>query len=160
MLGMRINLEKMRKRIKGMTLEKMGEMLGVDYSTVHRWEKGKSGVPLDRMEDVAAAYQCRISEIYTDDDEQPSASFAEPRHIAAPQPPLPSEAALAVLLDVILSGTAGLAIPVGAARPAASALRLCLQLLQENPASAANDDVIRMAALAATARLPEPTPEA
>jgi len=151
---MRINLEAIRGRQDPkLTLETMAERLGVATSTIQRWEKGTSTIPNQRLDEVAAAYQCRIRDIYDDELEERS-------NVVPLPPPLPSEAALAVVLDVILEGTAGLTLPSAARRPAAAALRLCLQLLRENPAIDANDDAIKAVARALVVRFPDPRPEA
>jgi transcriptional regulator with XRE-family HTH domain len=65
---MRINLAKFRERL-GLTLEEMAERIDASDSQLSRWEKGKSNIPSKRLPELAKAYQCRVSEIFGEDNE-------------------------------------------------------------------------------------------
>lgn len=68
-LVMRIRLREFRDRA-GMTLEAMAERSGFSVSQLSRWESGASNIPSERLPVLAAAYQCRIADIF-DEDESP-----------------------------------------------------------------------------------------
>lgn len=71
-----------------------------------------------------------------------------------------SATTLQLALVEVLRQSAGVEIPEPVARPTAEALRLCLQLLEENPAIHDNEDAIKVLVRAATARPHEARPEA
>lgn len=64
---MRIRLKEFRKRL-GLTLEDMAERAGFSTSQLSRWEAGSSNIPSERLPDLARAYQCRIADIFAEDD--------------------------------------------------------------------------------------------
>lgn len=65
---MRIRLKEFRDRLD-LTLEGMAERMDVSDSQLSRWEKGRSSIPSKRLPDLARAYECRVSEIFADDNE-------------------------------------------------------------------------------------------
>ena len=50
------------RRAKGISAHKMADELGVNYTTIIRWERGKSKMPIDK-----AAMYCRYLGITFDD---------------------------------------------------------------------------------------------
>ncbi|MCE7797876.1 helix-turn-helix transcriptional regulator [Sphingobium sufflavum] len=64
---MKIRLAEFRDRL-GLTLEQMAERIEASDSQLSRWEKGKSNIPSSRLPELARAYECRLSEIFVDDD--------------------------------------------------------------------------------------------
>lgn len=46
----------------------MAERSGFSTSQLSRWEAGKSNIPSERLPDLAKAYECRIGDIFEDDD--------------------------------------------------------------------------------------------
>jgi transcriptional regulator with XRE-family HTH domain len=64
---MRIRLREFRKRL-GLTLDEMAERAGFSTSQLSRWEAGSSNIPSERLPDLAKAYECRVGDIFTDDD--------------------------------------------------------------------------------------------
>ena len=67
---MRIRLKDHRDRL-GLTLEQMEGISGFSRSQLSRWEQGKSNIPSERLSDLAAAYRCRIADIFEEDEESP-----------------------------------------------------------------------------------------
>lgn len=65
--GVRVRLREFRERL-GLTLEGMAERTGVSVSQLSRWEAAKSNIPSERLPALAAAYECRIGDIFADDD--------------------------------------------------------------------------------------------
>lgn len=66
-VGMRVRLREHRERL-GLTQEEIAERLGKSVSMVSRWEAGRSNIPSERLSDLARAYECRVSEIFEDDE--------------------------------------------------------------------------------------------
>lgn len=64
---MRIRLKALRQRLH-LTLEGMAERSGFSPSQLSRWEAGSSNIPSARLPDLAKAYQCRVGDIFDDDD--------------------------------------------------------------------------------------------
>jgi len=64
---MRIRLRQFRDRL-GLTLEEMAERTGSSTSQLSRWEAGKSNIPSERLPMLAQHYECRIGDIFDDDD--------------------------------------------------------------------------------------------
>lgn len=64
---MRIRLREFRDRL-GITLEEMAARSGHSTSQLSRWEAGKSNIPSERLPALAEHYQCRIPDIFEDDD--------------------------------------------------------------------------------------------
>lgn len=67
---MKIALEQIREQ-KKYRLEDIAEKLDVAVSTVQRWEKGKTSIPTLKLTEIAAAYGCLVSEIFTEDELPP-----------------------------------------------------------------------------------------
>jgi transcriptional regulator with XRE-family HTH domain len=65
---MHIRLAEFRKKL-GLTLEQMAERTEFSVSQLSRWESGKNNIPSERLPEIAAAYECRISQIFSDDDD-------------------------------------------------------------------------------------------
>jgi transcriptional regulator with XRE-family HTH domain len=70
---MRVRLEDIRDR-RGLRLEDIAEKVGVAISTIQRWEKQSMSIPSERLDAIAAAYQCRIADIF--DDGRPTRAAA------------------------------------------------------------------------------------
>lgn len=64
---MRIRLQDFRKRLR-LTLEQMAERTGYSTSQLSRWETGDSNIPSERLPILARHYECRIGDIFDDDD--------------------------------------------------------------------------------------------
>lgn len=64
---MRIRLRDFRDRL-GLTLEDMAERSGFSTSQLSRWEAGRSNIPSERLPDLAKSYECRIGDIFEEDD--------------------------------------------------------------------------------------------
>lgn len=64
---MRIRLREFRDRL-GLTLEEMAERTGHSTSQLSRWEAGKSNIPSERLPDLARHYECRVGDIFDDED--------------------------------------------------------------------------------------------
>jgi transcriptional regulator with XRE-family HTH domain len=74
--SMRIRLTEFRNKLE-MTLEQMAERSGFSESMLSRWEKGKANIPSGRLPDLASAYECRVSDIFAEDDEPVSTALTE-----------------------------------------------------------------------------------
>lgn len=70
---MRVRLEDIRKT-RGLRLEDIADKVGVQISTIHRWEKQSMSIPSERLDAIAAAYQCRIGDIFDDGRPMPAAA--------------------------------------------------------------------------------------
>lgn len=66
---MRINLKDFRDKL-GLSLEAMAERTGFSVSQLSRWESGNNNIPSERLPSLAAGYECRIADIF-DEDESP-----------------------------------------------------------------------------------------
>lgn len=64
---MRIMLRQLREAL-GVSQEVIAERLGNSVSQVSRWEAGRSNIPSERLPDLARAYECRVTDIFQDDD--------------------------------------------------------------------------------------------
>lgn len=64
---MRLRLREFRDRLR-LTLEDMAERTGHSTSQLSRWEAGKSNIPSERLPDLARHYECRIGDIFEEDD--------------------------------------------------------------------------------------------
>jgi transcriptional regulator with XRE-family HTH domain len=64
---MQVRLRYFRERL-GLTLEEMAERSGFSPSQLSRWEAGKSNIPSERLPELATHYQCRIADIFQEDD--------------------------------------------------------------------------------------------
>lgn len=62
-LRMENNLRNVRRRA-GLSQRHVADKLGVTAGQVSRWESGKSGIPSQRLQDVADAYQAVVAEIF------------------------------------------------------------------------------------------------
>lgn len=55
------------KEIRGdRTLEEIAGEIGVEISTVQRWEKHSMNIPSSRLEAIARAYRCSVKDIFED----------------------------------------------------------------------------------------------
>lgn len=50
------NLKAARKRIKGLTQEKVAAQLGVSVETIRSWEQGKAEPPISRLRELGRLY--------------------------------------------------------------------------------------------------------
>lgn len=50
------NLKSARKKIKGLTQEKVAEQLGVVVDTVRSWEQGRAEPPISRLREMGRLY--------------------------------------------------------------------------------------------------------
>lgn len=64
---MQVRLRYFRERL-GITLEEMAERTGFSISQLSRWEAGKSNIPSERLPELARHYQCRIADIFAEDN--------------------------------------------------------------------------------------------
>jgi transcriptional regulator with XRE-family HTH domain len=64
---MQVRLRFFRERL-GLTLEQMSERTGHSTSQLSRWEAGRSNIPSERLPDLARHYECRISDIFEEDE--------------------------------------------------------------------------------------------
>jgi len=64
---MRIRLREFRERL-GLSQEAMAERTGFSVSQISRWEAGGSNIPSERLPGLARAYECRIADIFEEDD--------------------------------------------------------------------------------------------
>jgi len=64
---MRIRLRQFRERL-GLTLEEMAGRTGSSTSQLSRWEAGRSNIPSERLPMLAQHYECRVGDIFEDDD--------------------------------------------------------------------------------------------
>lgn len=67
------------KEIRGdRTLEEIADEIGVEISTVQRWEKHSMNIPSSRLEAIARAYRCSVKDIFDDGVEvSPATEVAE-----------------------------------------------------------------------------------
>ena len=65
--AMRIRLKDFREK-QDLTLEAMAERSGFSVSQLSRWESGNNNIPSERLPALAAAYNCRIADIFDEDD--------------------------------------------------------------------------------------------
>jgi transcriptional regulator with XRE-family HTH domain len=64
---MRLRLREFRERL-GLTLEGMADRSGISTSQLSRWEAGRSNIPSERLPELARSYECRIGDIFEEDD--------------------------------------------------------------------------------------------
>jgi transcriptional regulator with XRE-family HTH domain len=139
------HLRALRDRL-GLTLEQMTERAPYSVSQLSRWESGESNVPSGNLPVLAAAYECRVQDIFTDDGPPP---------LLLPN----AETLTAVLRDVQQELPVGL--PYSAwPESAASALRMRLEQLAGVPATSTNPDRRIPSAPAKGARPRSPTKRA
>ncbi|WP_182849678.1 helix-turn-helix domain-containing protein [Pelagerythrobacter aerophilus] len=65
--AMRIKLKQFRERL-GLTLEAMADRSGFSVSQLSRWESGNNNIPSERLPELARSYECRIGDIFEEDD--------------------------------------------------------------------------------------------
>lgn len=58
-------LEEMRRR-NGMTQAELGKRLGVDQTTVSKWEHGKANPSFSKIPEIAKVLECEIGELFQD----------------------------------------------------------------------------------------------
>lgn len=68
LLRMRVRLKEFRDRL-GLTLEQMAERTDISVSQLSRWEAHTNNIPSRRLPDLARHYECRVSEIFAEDNE-------------------------------------------------------------------------------------------
>lgn len=73
---MRIRLREHRDRI-GLTLEALAERTNFSFSQLSRWERGESNIPSKTLPELAEAYECRVSEIFADDDQEDDPTISQ-----------------------------------------------------------------------------------
>lgn len=64
---MRVNLRELRDRLH-VSQEEIADRVGVSVSQISRWEAGGSNIPSERLPFLARAYECRIADIFDDED--------------------------------------------------------------------------------------------
>lgn len=137
-----IHLRQLRERL-GLTLEQMAERAPYSVSQLSRWEAGASNVPSGNLPSLAKAYNCRVQDIFTSDGEVP---------LLVPNDEMLTELLRGVQQE-LPDGLPAAAWP----RSAAEALRKRLELLADDPASAASLGQKRRRAREAGARPHPPT---
>lgn len=65
---MKVRLKEFRERLD-LTLEDMSGISDFSVSQLSRWESQRNSIPSKRLPDLARLYQCRVSEIFADDNE-------------------------------------------------------------------------------------------
>jgi transcriptional regulator with XRE-family HTH domain len=71
---MRIRLRDHRAAL-GLSLEKLADRTRFSLSQLSRWEKGESNIPSGHLPELAAAYECSVTEIF--EDEMPDEASVE-----------------------------------------------------------------------------------
>lgn len=62
------NMHVRLEEIRGIrTLEEMAAAIGVEISTIQRWEKHSMSIPSKRLPEIAKAYGCSVADIFSDD---------------------------------------------------------------------------------------------
>ena len=64
---MRIRLKQFREAL-GLTLEAMSARSDFSVSQLSRWESGNNNIPSERLPALAKLYECRIGDIFEEDD--------------------------------------------------------------------------------------------
>lgn len=64
---MRIMLRHLREGL-GLSQEAIADRMGNSVSQISRWEAGRSNIPSERLPDLARAYECRVTDIFQDED--------------------------------------------------------------------------------------------
>lgn len=77
-----LNIAKYRVKM-GLTQSGLGELCGVEYGTVQRWEKGKTWPKPDAVELIARNLKISISDIYRGDEGVSSVSAVSILEVAA-----------------------------------------------------------------------------
>lgn len=77
--AMHIRLRQHRERL-GLTLEQMEERCRYSLSQLSRWETGESNIPSGNLPELALAYSCSVSEVFSDEPVAPSVT-AENRDV-------------------------------------------------------------------------------
>lgn len=62
-----VRLKQFRDRL-GLTLEQMAERTPYSVSQLSRWEAHANNIPSKRLPDLARIYECKVSEIFADDE--------------------------------------------------------------------------------------------
>lgn len=137
-----INLRLLRDRL-GLTLEQMAERAPYSVSQLSRWEAGTSNIPSGNLPALAKAYNCRVQDIFSDDGDAPLL--------------LPSEDTLTEALRGVQQELPAGLPPTEWPRSAAEALRKRVELLADDPASAASQGQRKRRAREAGARPRAPT---
>ena len=57
-----VNLQKIRKE-KGITQQKLAKKLGVDQTTISKWEKNETYPRLENLKQIAKILQCSLDEL-------------------------------------------------------------------------------------------------
>lgn len=65
---MKVRLKEFRERL-GLTLEQMAERSEYSVSQLSRWEAHSNNIPSKRLPSLARMYECRVSEIFSEDHE-------------------------------------------------------------------------------------------
>lgn len=79
---MRIRLREFREA-KGWSQEDIADRAGVSVSQISRWEAGNSNIPSERLPLLAEAYECRIADIF-EEDESPFEPLGPKLYIKGP----------------------------------------------------------------------------
>lgn len=66
-VDMRVRLRDFRERM-GLSQEAIAERANVSVSQISRWEAGRSNIPSEKLPILAEAYECRIADIFEEDD--------------------------------------------------------------------------------------------
>lgn len=64
---MRVRLREFREGL-GLSQEDIAERTGFSISQISRWEASQSNIPSERLPILAEAYECRIADIFDEDD--------------------------------------------------------------------------------------------
>lgn len=59
-----------QRRAKGWTQKELAEKLNVDQSAVTLWEKGKNGVRMQSLVEMARLFECTVDDLLKDDVEE------------------------------------------------------------------------------------------
>lgn len=79
---MRIRLREFRDRL-GLSQEDIAERAGFSVSQISRWEAGGSNIPSERLPILAKAYECRIADIF-EEDESPFVPLGPTLYVKGP----------------------------------------------------------------------------
>lgn len=79
---MRIRLREFREAM-GLSQEDIAERAGFSVSQISRWEAGGSNIPSERLPILAQAYECRIADIF-EEDESPFEALGPRLYVKGP----------------------------------------------------------------------------